>query len=76
MGNVIFPDGNALKYLKEYFDPNVTYENPYAEDHGDIWSVCVSPDGSVQVGNINVTDISRIIESYVPVGVTVPDRRS
>ena len=68
-GNVIFPDGNALKYLKEYFDPNENYESPYTEDPGDIRSVCVSPDGSVLGGNINAADISEIIESYAPVGV-------
>ncbi|MDE6598636.1 MAG: radical SAM protein, partial [Oscillospiraceae bacterium] len=26
-GNIIFPDGNALKYLKEYFDQGEKYEN-------------------------------------------------
>lgn len=68
-GNVIFPDGNALKYLKEYFDPNKTYENPYVEDLADIQSVCVSPDGSILGGNINTADISEIIERYAPADV-------
>lgn len=66
-GNVIFPDGNALKYLKEYFDPNAVYENPYREDPEDIRSVCISPDGSVLGGNINADDISELTESYSPV---------
>ncbi|MDE5578120.1 MAG: radical SAM protein [Oscillospiraceae bacterium] len=65
-GNIIFPDGNALKYLKEYFDPNAKYENPYTEDPRDIRAVCVSPDGSVLGGNIYSTEMSELIESYSP----------
>lgn len=49
----------------------VMQTNPYTEDPEDMRSVCVSPDGSVLGGNINVTDISDITESYAPVGVTV-----
>ena len=34
-GNVIFPEGNALKYLEEYFKEGLP-ENPYAEAPHDI----------------------------------------
>ncbi|MDE6762256.1 MAG: hypothetical protein K2J73_01070 [Oscillospiraceae bacterium] len=50
MGNVIFPDDNALKYLKEYFDPNKTYENPYAEDHGEYGRCAFLPTEVFQAG--------------------------
>lgn len=63
-GNVIFPSGNARKYLGEYFDPNETYMNPYEEDPDDIRSVCVDPDGNVLGGNICRTDILRILQEY------------
>ena len=35
-GNVIFPQGNAVKYLGEYFDTSTEYTNPYEEDPKDI----------------------------------------
>ncbi len=63
-GNVIFPQGNALKYLGEYFDKNVKYENPYEDDPRDIHTVSVSADGSVLGGNIYEKSILKIIEEY------------
>ena len=66
-GNVIFPSGNALKYLKEYFDPNASYVSPYAEDPRDIRAICISPNGDVLNGNIYETDILEILERYNPV---------
>lgn len=65
-GNIIFPEGNARKYLGEYFDSNKQYVNPYAEDPLDIRSVCVSPDGSVLGGNIYEKDILDILDGYIP----------
>ncbi len=65
-GNVIFPDGNALKYLKEYFDPAAKYENPYTEDPNDMRTASVSPDGSVLGGNIYGTDLAELAERYCP----------
>ncbi|MDE5860183.1 MAG: radical SAM protein [Oscillospiraceae bacterium] len=65
-GNIIFPSGNAVKYLGEYFDPNINYVNPYEEDPQDVRSVCISPNGDVLSGNIYQKDISAIIENYVP----------
>ena len=41
-GNVIFPSGNALKYLKEYFGENIDYSNPYEEEPDDIRTISFS----------------------------------
>ncbi|MBR4882010.1 MAG: radical SAM protein, partial [Clostridia bacterium] len=38
-GNIIFPKGNALKYLSEYIDPNV--KDPYEDDPHDIRAVSI-----------------------------------
>lgn len=65
-GNDIFPSGNALKYLGEYFDSDKEYDIPYTENPEDIRSICVSPNGEVLGGNIYQTDILDIIENYVP----------
>lgn len=65
-GNVIFPRGNALKYLSEYFDLNQNYTNPYTENPEDICTVCVSPNGDVLGGNLYQTDILTVIENYRP----------
>lgn len=65
-GNVIFPSGNALKFLSEYFDPNGTYDNPYSEAPDDLRAVCVSPNGDVLGGNLNRSGILTILEEYAP----------
>lgn len=65
-GNVIFPGGNALKYLKEYFDGNENQISPYEENPEDIQAICIEPDGSVLNGNIYQTDILDILKQYAP----------
>ncbi len=65
-GNVIFPSGNALIYLKEYFTEGNIPENPYEEDPEDIRAVSVGPDGSVLNDNVYQTDILEILENYRP----------
>ncbi len=65
-GNVIFPSGNARKYLHEYFDWNQTYVSPYTENPEDIRAVCILPNGDVLGGNIYQTDILDIVEGYTP----------
>lgn len=65
-GNIVFPAGNALKYLSEYFNPNDLPANPYDEDPRDIHSVCFSPDGGVLGGNIRNDDIAAILAAYKP----------
>ncbi len=64
-GNVIFPSGNALIYLKEYFT-ECQPENPYEEDPEDIKAISVDPEGTVLNGNIYQTDILEILERYSP----------
>ena len=65
-GNVVFPRGNALKYLREYFDENAAESSPYDEDPEDVRTVSFGPDGSVLNGNIYRTDILDILKAYRP----------
>ena len=64
-GNVIFPEGNAMKYLAEYFK-DVAPENPYVENPYDVRCVSFSPNGDVLDGNVYKTDIMEIIKNYSP----------
>ena len=76
-GNVIFPSGNALKYLREYFDENATVSNPYEENPEDVRTISFEPDGTVLNGNIYQTDILEIMEKYKPdFKLSVQNRRS
>lgn len=65
-GNTIFPSGNALVYLQDYFDDTTKVENPYIEDPKDIRSVCIAPDGGVLGKNIYHMDILEILSDYLP----------
>ena len=64
-GNVIFPEGNALKYLAEYFTDERS-ENPYAEDPRDVRCVSFEPNGDVLGGNVYERDMMEIIKDYGP----------
>ena len=64
-GNVIFPEGNALKYLAEYFKEELP-ENPYAEDPRDVRCVSFEPNGDVLGRNVYKSDIMEIIKDYAP----------
>ena len=64
-GNVIFPEGNALKYLAEYFTDEHP-ENPYVDDPRDVRCVSFEPNGNVLDGNVYRNDITEIINSYTP----------
>lgn len=66
-GNVIFPEGNALKYLAEYFTDELP-ENPYVEDPRDVRCVSFEPNGDVLGGNVYERDIMEILEKYNPQG--------
>lgn len=68
-GNVIFPSGNALKYLKEYFREDTDYRNPYEDDPRDIRTVSFEPNGDVLNGNIYQKGILDILEEYRPFSV-------
>ena len=63
---MVFPSGNALIYLKDYFDENTAVSSPYDEDPEDIRSLSIGADGTVLNGNIYETDILDIIRTYRP----------
>ena len=64
-GNVIFPEGNAMKYLAEYFTDDHP-ENPYVEDPRDVRCVSFEPNGDVLGGNVYECDVIEILKNYVP----------
>ena len=64
-GNVIFPEGNALKYLAEYFTDEPP-ENPYADDPCNAQCVSFEPNGNVLGGNVYRNDIMKILRDYAP----------
>lgn len=64
-GNVIFPSGNALKYLSEYFGENAP-ACPYEEDPENIKTISFDANGDVLNGNVYETDILDIIRDYRP----------
>lgn len=65
-GNVIFPSGNAVRYLGEYFDKNEEYAILYEENPRDIRTISFSPDGGVLNGNIYQDNIIDILNEYRP----------
>ena len=62
-GNVIFPEGNALRYLAEYFTDELP-ENPYVEDPRDVRCLSFEPNGNVLGGYVYERDIMEIIKDY------------
>ena len=65
-GNIIFPAGNALKYLGDYFDFDEAPVDPYDEDPENLTSISFSANGDVLDGNINEADILEIMDQYDP----------
>lgn len=64
-GNVIFPEGNALTYLAEYFT-NERPENPYVEAPRDMHCISFEPNGNILGHNVYKHDIMKIIKDYTP----------
>ena len=64
-GNIVFPSGNAAKYLAEYFTGEPP-KNPYEEDPSDVRCISFSPNGDVLGGNVYRRGIMEIIERYHP----------
>ena len=64
-GNVVFPEGNAVKYLAEYFKGELP-ENPYKDDPYDVRCISFSPNGDVLNGNVYREDVMDIIKKYAP----------
>ena len=65
-GNVIFPEGSALKYLAAYFHNGQVPPNPYVEDPFDLRCISFSANGDVLGGNIYRQDIGEILKNYQP----------
>ena len=65
-GNVVFPEGNARKYLARYFE-DIAPSNPYVEDPRDVKCLSFSPNGDVLCGNIYKKDVLEIVKEYEPV---------
>ena len=64
-GNVIFPEGNARKYLAEYFTDKLP-ENPYVEDPRDVRCLSFSANGDLLGGNVYRQDVMEILQHYTP----------
>lgn len=62
-GNIVFPEGNARKYLAEYFIDEVP-KNPYVEDPSDVRCVSFSANGDVLDGNVYRNDVLDILKNY------------
>ena len=62
-GNVIFLEGNAKKYLSEYFTGEPP-KNPYEEDPRDVRCISFDPNGNVLGGNVYRQDVMEILEGY------------
>ncbi len=65
-GNIVFPSGNALKYLSGYFDMNKNQKSPYDEDPRDIRAICFSANGDILGSNIYEKKIENILSEYKP----------
>lgn len=63
-GNIIFPSGNALKYLGEYFKEGEVPLNPYEDDPKDVRAIGFNPDGTVLNGNVYHQNIVDIMKAY------------
>ncbi|MBE6711891.1 MAG: radical SAM protein [Ruminococcaceae bacterium] len=64
-GNIIFPEGNAKKYLSSYF----TFPpppNPYEEDPRDLHTLSVDADGTVLGQSLYEKSVLEIVASYRP----------
>jgi MoaA/NifB/PqqE/SkfB family radical SAM enzyme len=79
-GNNIFPSGNALKHLSEYFAPPEKLDLsvpcgslPYTSRLDEIDCIGINPNGdvnlcSIMIGNIYNENIMSIIDNYDPYG--------
>ncbi len=64
-GNVIFPEGNAKKYLAEYFTHTLP-ENPYVEDPRDLRTLSINHNGDLLGENLYQKSVLEILETYKP----------
>lgn len=68
-GNIVFPWGNAKKYLKEYFDEDKEYINPYEEDPMNVKAVSIECDGRIFDSNVKDENVLKILERYNPLAL-------
>ena len=61
----MFFEGNAKKYLAEYFQNEIP-ENPYKEDPYNVHCISFAPNGDVLGGNVYQNDIMEIVNAYAP----------
>ena len=59
------------KAVKEYFDDDKEYVNPYEEDPTDIRAICFSANGDILGSNVYKQDINEILSFYNPQGITM-----
>lgn len=64
-GNIVFFEGNAKKYLAEYFQDKLP-KNPYVEDPYNVRCISFAPNGDVLGGNVYQNDIMEIVNAYAP----------
>ena len=64
-GNVIFPEGNARKYLADYFT-DTQPQNPYVDNPCDVRCASFDPDGDLLGGNVYRQDVMEILQHYTP----------
>ena len=64
-GNVVFPEGNAKKYLSAYFKGDIP-QNPYVEDPVDLRCLSVSPNGDLLDGNLYRESLASSLRRYAP----------
>ena len=64
-GNIIFPEGNALKYLADYFTTQAPI-NPYIENPQDLRCISFAANGDVLGGNVYRQDIVDLLREYKP----------
>ena len=64
-GNVVFFEGNAKKYLADYFKGDLP-QNPYVEDPCDVRCISVDPYGKTLGKNICNDNVLNIIKDYNP----------
>ena len=62
-GNIIFPEGNAKKYLAQYFTDKLP-ENPYVEDPKNLRCLSVDADGSLLGQSLYEKSVLEIIRDY------------
>lgn len=65
-GNVIFPSGNALVYLNEYFQTDNIPKNIYEESPYDIKTLSIDANGNLLDSNVYNKNVIDIIKDYKP----------